>query len=586
MRCSRAALLMFSLLTATAFAADRPVLYSGSGSMIYGGPAGGPAKAARDSFLLMGPFGSGAPYIGDFEVGYKALDPALANGWTSMDMTVPSTSHWQVSDYFAVSGALSAWCGNLSFPSCGGDDPDGGYGNNWVDMLEWRQTVDDPATNTVLAITATANIHSEPGYDGTTLQVEKLNVGFVDVNYWDGYQAALAISERVTYQPDEYMGPAADEVVVIWHFESDGAYSDHDCSYPSSGGIQLDDVTIISTNGAGTGGVVDFEDGTFGPFDIPHPVGVGDFAKIWSDLDDMDPCESNYSRQVAFIDDGVVVPGTGGTLCQDWCYGPDGFIVNTTGGLAGPESHLHNAILSPVMAWADPTHTGVLFEYGVYLHEDLGPDSPGIFHTWYIRSATSEVGLETAPWENREFVQWGGLGYFRKWNRVDDLVVGNPTHFQIRLEVIELGWVWGWTGDNGTPAPYFDNVRLTTFQVIGPSLVSREIDLANDCFPENGIIDMAAPQDLWCRFDMARNISPPDHLHRDFGDSLVFDCAVTRPGEYRVQGEDQSAVRSVPYGPDALRRSCVLRDRDRPHRCRRAQPVLRGLARHGLAVPR
>ena len=41
-------------------------------------------------------------------------------------------------------------------------------------------------------------------------------------------------------------------------------------------------------------------------------TGVGDFAKIWEGLEDVYPCVTNYSPQVAFIDDGIVVPGTGG----------------------------------------------------------------------------------------------------------------------------------------------------------------------------------------------------------------------------------------------------------------------------------
>ncbi|RKZ13669.1 hypothetical protein DRQ50_10125, partial [bacterium] len=246
MRRSFTALLLLALLATAALAADKPLLRRDGGGVLYGGPAAGSAKAVTDSFLLMGPTGSGAPFIGDFELQHKALDPALSNGWTSRDWTAPTGSYWQVSDYFAVNGSSSAWCGDLSYASCDGGvtDPAGGYGPNWDNLLEWRQQVADPNLATTLGITATANIHSEPGYDGTKLQVEKFDLGLVDLNYWDGVQPGLYINETATYQPGEYMGAGADEVVVIWHFRSDGAYDDEDCSYPTSGGIQLDDVTI------------------------------------------------------------------------------------------------------------------------------------------------------------------------------------------------------------------------------------------------------------------------------------------------------------------------------------------------------
>jgi len=84
------------LFAATAPAADRPLMVrdlpilTHHDDLIHGGnaPAG---KAVVDTFDLMGPTGSGAPYLGDFEAGW--------NGWTSVDLTVATTSHWQVSDY-------------------------------------------------------------------------------------------------------------------------------------------------------------------------------------------------------------------------------------------------------------------------------------------------------------------------------------------------------------------------------------------------------------------------------------------------------------------------------------------------------
>lgn len=534
MKRSSAVLALLVLLATAVQAAEpameRPLLHRGSGGIIHGGAAGGQAKAAVDSFLLMGPSGSGAPFIGDFELGSKTLDPGLAHGWTSTDNTQPTEVFWEVGDYLGqgpLNGSWWVWCGDRNLPSCDGgiSDPDGGYGNNWDQMLEWRQVVTDYTLPTTLGITATANVDCEPGYDRTALQAEKNDIGFVDVNIWDGRQALLAISETVTYQPGEYMGPGGDEVVLVWHMESDGGWSDEDCSYPSSGAFKLDDVTITSSNGPGTGGLVDFEDQTFGPFAPRLPLGVGDFAKIWTGLFGLDPCRANLSRQVAFIDDGVVVPGTGGSYCQTWCYGPGGYIVNTSGGLAGEGHYLNNFIESPAMPWPDAAHDGAVLAFDVYRHEDLDFDSPGIFYDW---------GFGThSPWDPEGwynfgdgFAQYGPLGYLRYNEVVDDLIGTQATHVKVRLRVFELAWIWGPTGDDGYPAPYFDNVRLTTYDRVGPSLATRELDLAQDNFPESGTLDTTDPGSLWVRFDMARNISPPTHLRRDPGDSVVFDCVV------------------------------------------------------------
>ena len=107
----------------------------------------------------------------------------------------------------------------------------------------------------------------------------------------------------------------------------------------------------------------DFEDGTLGAnWEIAFPDGVGDYAQLWENLNDVDPCHTNYTAQAAFIDDGVIVPGTGGTNCVSWCYGPSGYVVNNVGGLAGPSAHIHNAIESPVMDWPNDTYDGIYLQ--------------------------------------------------------------------------------------------------------------------------------------------------------------------------------------------------------------------------------
>jgi len=527
--CFRGSLLTcLCVLLWPAFGAGRPAPDPShplaGGRQILGAPLGA-AKAAGDSTLLMGPSGSGAPYVGNFETG--PWGDAAWNGWTSVDLSaVPAA--WHVDDYQVVNGIYSAWCGEARFASCGLNDPDGGYGNNYDDALEWRGAVADPGLPCTVTVAAVVNHDVEPGYDFCSLEVETAGGAFV---LWtaDGAASGVTIGGSHVYQPADYV--AGDEVVVVFRVTSDGAFSDEDCFYPTAGAMQLDDVVIALTNGAGTSH--GFEDGTLGPFTVRSPLGVGDFAQIWWYLEDIDPCITNYTPQVAFIDDGIVVPGTGGSPCINWCYGPGGWIVNTTGGLAGEDAHLANAVVSPVMAWPDPAMRGARLDYTSMEHEDLGPDAPGIIAMWHVRSTASAdpADIEAAPWRERNYFlfDWGGT-YRRNGVDLTTLLEPGCTFVQVRLGAYELGWVWGYTGDDGYPAPYFDNVRLTAYELGGPALSAQDRYLAQDAFPESGAIDLQDRAANNVRFDMAADISTAGTSRNDPGDSLIFEAAPSRDG--------------------------------------------------------
>ncbi len=513
--------LVFAL---SSFAGEMPRYVNGNGSEVLTGGGQSFAKASRDTQMIIGPNGSGAEIIGTFQDG---SGNANWNGWTHFDVTQPTEIRWQASTYFAVAGTYSAWCGE-DFPSCAPGDPAGGYGNNYNEMLEWRGVVANNTLSCTVTVTATVQNDTEPGYDYTWLSYEKFDQPLINVVSWDGAQT-IAVNESFTYAPGDYMGAGSNEVVVLFRVTSDGGWSDSDCSWPTAGACQVDDVTIALTNGTGYG-PFGFEDGTLGAFTVRFPQGVGDFAKLWSGLEDVDPCNTNYSAQVAFIDDGLVVPGTGGTPCVNWCYGPSGFIVNTTGGLAGPDAHIYSAIESPVGAWVDPAHDGAALVFDAYRHEDLSPDAPGIFYTWSVRSAVTGDDIFAAGWQDRNFVYYGGPDYLRVTQVCGDLLVAGRTQVQVQFAAYELGWVWGWNGNDGYPAPYFDNVRLITYPTVGPGLSTREIDLAQDNFPAIGQVDYVDLSQNSVRFDMARNISLLSHQRNDPGDSVVFDAKITRAG--------------------------------------------------------
>ncbi|MFH2053875.1 MAG: FlgD immunoglobulin-like domain containing protein [bacterium] len=517
--------LVFAL---SSVAGELPALSDGHNSVLYGGSSF--VKASGDTIDVMGPSGT---YQGNFENAACDASKGLPVGWNSYDITQPTITHWSVStinnDIAGINGN-SMWCGDF-IDACVAADSAWGYGNAWHDIVEFRKTVANPGVSTTVTVTATLFHDSEPGYDYTYLSYKMADAPYADLQSWDG-AGTVAVSNSVTYLPGEYEN--GNEVVIMFRFKSDGGWSDSDCSWPTRGAANVDDVTV--TVGA-TPYFDDFEAKGFGNWATTFPNGVGDYAQIWCGLEDVDPCNTNYSNQVAFIDDGLVVPGTNGSTCINWCYGPAGFIVTTTGGLAGPNEHLYNALESPVMPWPNATYDGMIMAFNAYRHEDLTADAPGIFYTWSVRSADTDNSagngaqvIADMPWLDRNFVYYGGPDYIRVINNVTDLMEAGRDEIQLQTTAYELGYAWGWDGDDGYPAPYFDNFNVKVFPVNGPSIVTRELDIANDNFPEIGVIDTGNLGAHSVRFDMANNISLASHLRNDPGDTIVFDVVPVRSG--------------------------------------------------------
>ena len=137
------------VLTLSGAAAAREGILPVRGPQVLRSGPGTAAKAELDTINLMSTHqdptnGPGEPaYFGDFEDIFT--NPAW-NGWTSIDLSVPEgENHWQVSDYRAIHGGLGAYCGDPAMPSCAPGDTVGGYGHSYVDILEWRRAVANPA---------------------------------------------------------------------------------------------------------------------------------------------------------------------------------------------------------------------------------------------------------------------------------------------------------------------------------------------------------------------------------------------------------------------------------------------------------
>jgi hypothetical protein len=519
----------FSLLaTATLAGTQTEKRLAHSGTSLVHGHGHDPAKAVTDTVLLMGPWGSGAYANGQFQNPSREPD---WNGWTSIDHTQPTQIRWHPESSRTLNGLWSAWCGDPDIPACSEFDSTGGYGNNWDEVLEWRGTVTNPADPCTVDISALIQLGIEPGYDYCYVTTVHRTYS-TDIWVGEGQIDPTTLDLQATYLAGDYAGENEDEVVIQFRFVSDGAYSDEDCLFPGDDAFLLDDLTIDLDNG--TGYSHDFEDGTLGELDAVLRLGVGDFAKIWTNLKTLGGCSDqvNTSPMVAFIDDGEVVPGTGGTSCISWCYGPGGFIVNNSGGLAGPDHHIHNSIISPPMPWPGEDYEGCDLAFDVWRDMTLTPGDPGIFFIWSIRSTTDPdpATLDDEAWMDRNFVYYGGPDWQRHQQVLGDLVPTQARWVQIQLGVYEIGYVWGWYGADGTPAPYFDNVRLAAYPFHGPSLFAGVNDLPHDAFPESGELDLVNLGANHIRFDSGSDIAGGYDPRNDPGDSIIVSINPMREG--------------------------------------------------------
>jgi hypothetical protein len=485
-------------------------------------------KAAADTFYVIG---------GPAQQSGKWQDTSFNpddQGWTGKDYTNQWTT-WHLSTFNAPAGT-AMWAGELFAGSCGEGDPAEGYDNNYNLWLDWYGTVAHPASPVLVTVTADLNIDAEDKFDYLTFEYEAAGemttvVSSGQTNPLTGYHQGVAFSATWTVTNADYVGVGLDQVHLRWHAESDGGYSDGDCSYPSSGHTQIDNI-VVTFDQAPEGPVVmttdDFESGTPSWVNVKPPY-VGEFHKVWPLLGDADECSSNFTPQMAFIDDGIVVPGTGGTSGGPWNYGPGGYNVNTTGGLAGPDYGLNNDVWSPPVDWPAGAYDGATIRWNAYTHLIL---SNGIFFEWWIR--TSLDGGVTWPngWQNANTVYYGGglATYQRVGYNVTPYMNAGRNKVQVAVGATEP-WTTTYLGNDATPAPYFDNFALLAYTYGGPTLsVTGAWSLFNDGWPEISEIDYSDLSKNSVRVDIGDNLWPYEAGFNDPGDSVSVTVKAVRSG--------------------------------------------------------
>ncbi len=463
-------------------------------------------QGSRNTVLLMGPWGSGAPTNGQFQD--QNGNPAW-NGWTTNDLTASQLNHWHVSDYEASNlnstpNNMALYCGDEDIPLCDSNDVIGGYGNNWEDSVSFQYIVSDASAPCQVTVSGIFNHNSEPGYDYTTFQFQTAD-GPVDLDSFDGIGSAVEFSYSMTYEPQDYAGENFDAIIFTILFTSDGGWSDEDCSYFGNGACQIDDIRVQCSNG-NFDQTSDFQNGMdpWGLYVIP---GFGDFADLWQNLQDLDPCRTNFSPQVAFFDDGTQVPGAGPSSCVSWCYGPGGHIINSTGGATHDDNErIFNSLESPVLDWPGPEFTGAQLVFDMYQHSPYTGWCCVIVHKWEVRSAIDPAQLSTAPWNSTSWQWFHGPDYVRVEEDISNSLVPGCTVFQVRVAISEIMFCYGGCTNDFSPAPYFDNFQITAFTSNGPHMSTSEINLAQDNFPESGQeVDLNNLASNNVRFDCAMN---------------------------------------------------------------------------------
>lgn len=524
----------------------------------------------------------------------------VTNMWQSYDIT-DQPVHWKVDTFNGANlnnngaGNLAMWSGepdSIPFTEFWENAP--GYGDEWFDVLEFESDpVSDPQNGRTVDLDFFFNVDVEPGYDFFLVQYEVggawttvatltgTNKDSLGVFQAPGVQYSLLGASPIVYQGGDYS--AANTVKIRLVIQSDGFASDQSNGGPDfpaggDGGAQVDDLTVTVPGLAQSPYVESFEGG--GPYLWNGAEGLihGDFAKVLVMASDSDICRSNTSPQLNFIDDGSSpknAPGesTGGSTSPSWSYGiAGGWVTNFTGGLNNnvDEITMNNQVWSPEIDWLldevqfpganDPDMLGGQMRFTVWPHLEL---ADGFFYNQDVRTYDTDPDQDPLT-DDAEWSGWGSSGTYygsqAYGNRVVDFsnfVTPGVTKAQIRFRYRDLAAVFGFPGGNGTPAPWFDNIRVYKYRYTGISLFyGDDINRFQDAFPTSGDItaETQADRDLLdIRVDIANdtNILPaPNYI---MGDSTVINAQPILPGTSLASITLKWVLKKNTFFEDAIR---------------------------------
>jgi len=421
-------------------------------------------------------------YTQTFDVGATCSEA----GWTKVDGTSQIAVFWHVDNFAGanvnagdslavLAGSQSLWCGaraSTTGLTCGYLLLPG-YGNNW--NQSWR-------TKTCLALTGNLDVSfmletdSEPGYDASFLEYTNDCTG-PDYTGWTTIDGGIGVWDDIAgpfAAGGSYaIGGGAAKVRI--RFAADGGFSDEDANYDSHAGPSVVDNLVAEGLP-----VEDFEGEalnatTSNDWEGFGEVGYGQHMALFSGISlvQQDACAKNLSCQWAAIASSAETYACGGFPLQPAV--PKG---------NGEGQYLNNEVWSPAFALAG---TGSVINLQFTVYRDMTLDGL-VFYIWDVRSINA-LGCQGA-WRSRGFVYFGPQkDYLVNTFPVGDLIPASAVSMRVRLGVIDQCGVWCGvfgTGACHAHAPLLDKVRVYRVDIFGPVYSTRDIDMFQDTFPQDG----------------------------------------------------------------------------------------------------
>ncbi|MCH7549199.1 MAG: hypothetical protein IH969_06660, partial [Candidatus Krumholzibacteriota bacterium] len=397
-----------------------------------------------------------------------------------------------------------------------------GYGNGW--SQKW-------CTKTCLNVTTGVTVvfvgkwDSEPGYDGTTLQIATCQGGVSDNNWratrpplspgghWDGLNGGIGGPGSVG--PDSLVVESIPDsmhtgsIQIRFLFAADGGWSDEDGLWDTDGGIIIDSLSV-SDDGGTILAVEDFEGETPGLLsnsandwescnDIGFSSGqnAGNYTNAFGDLF---PALSLVQVDQCLTEIGCVFAWLSGSSDNYACGGFPGQAA-VPFGPNNRNQYIYEEIVSPVVPFAT-TSTDV--QIAIYYYGDMPLDNL-VFYTFGVRSFVD--GCPT-NWRDDGFVYFAQA---KTWV-TSVFLLGNKlqagaTDIQIKTGARDMCAVW--CGVFGTGAchshgPLMGQVWLYAVESAGPQMLWAAGGMFNDNFPEDGTLTGTARIDAAIRCSVFR----------------------------------------------------------------------------------
>ena len=457
-------------------------------------------------FAASGPGSFGSEGTTSRGYSFDAADGSPTHaGWSGLDLNEPDGDWWHVAEASLTTGHLTDMSAALPFDAqdlvndyslwCGAEDQCGwvnprGYGNDWAQGAV-VDLADVALADSLVLDFGLATWYEGSDYDNLTLLLRFTN----------GQEQELHQFQEVfglPYSEQNFFLAAADALgdtlsSLVFHFSSDGGWSDEDGRIDSDiGAVWLDNIRV-SVDGA-IRFETDFEDGQM-PAGLSTELvpGTGDLSALYSGLPAEDPCFRNDTNYWAFFDTSQTT--------AEW---PDGIVP------FGPP-YIANYIRSPLLQrdqHGQPLSLGPdqRFILSADIYMDLPLENLVFFH-FAIGGATGvdptcfRYAAHNAVW----------YGEQKEWSHFDldvthlvvDVVDGDwagTETLYADMGVVDMCEVWCNTVGDGVDhhsTPYIDNLSLAIVDGGPAAWLSQDYHNFQDAFPEPaGTVRMDNADDL------------------------------------------------------------------------------------------